>query len=82
MQSPVKWIPLQRAAHELLSFHSIASLGSRAQQNSAKEPRNDRAIVVDSEAKSKRLNKPNKENEKGIEFKSDIEHYLSLYLVL
>ena len=46
------------------------------------EPRNDTAFVVDSEAKSKRLNKPSKENEKGIEFKTDIEHYLSLYLVL
>ena len=65
----------------LLPFHRII-FGSCAQQNSAMEPRNDTAFVVDSEAKSKRLNKPNKENEKGIEFKTDIEHYLSLYLVL
>ena len=62
-------------------FHRFI-FGSRAQQNSAKEPRNDRALVIDSGAKSKRLNKPSKENEKGIEFKTDIEHYLFLYLVL
>ena len=35
-----------------------------------------REIVVDSEAKSKRLNKPKKENEKGIELKTENEHYL------
>ena len=65
MQLLVKWIPLQRAAHELLSFHSIVPPGSRAQQTSVKEPRNNGAIVVNSEAKSKRLNKPKKRTKKA-----------------
>ena len=69
----------QPAAHEPLSFHSIAQPGSRAQQISVKEPRNGGAIVVNREAKSKKAEKAEKGNEKGIESKTDIEHSLYLY---
>ena len=55
----------QPAAHDIRSALSIAPPGSRAQQTSVKEPRNDGAIVVNRRAKSKNLNKPKKKTKKA-----------------